>query len=266
MSASSPLALDLEGQVALVTGAGQGVGRATAAMLGGLGARVAVNDFHPDRAEAVVEQLVADGIDAVACPADVSSEAEVTAMFDAVADALGAVSILVNNAGNAGPHDSPLAPAPPFWEESPRDWARWLSVNLYGPMYCTHAATPAMIENGGGRVVTVISDAGRVGEPHLVVYSGAKAGAAGFTRGYAKSVARYGITANCVALGAIRTPPVAQALSDPSALEKVTRAYPLRRIGEPEDPAAMITFLSTPAASWITGQTIPVNGGYSMAM
>jgi 3-oxoacyl-[acyl-carrier protein] reductase len=266
MSSPSRLALSLDGQVALVTGAGQGVGKATATMLGGLGAKIAVNDFHPDRAVAVVERLVADGVEAVACPADVSSEKEVTEMFAAIADTFGPVSILVNNAGNAGPHDSPLAPAPPFWEESPQAWSRWLNVNLYGPMYCTHAATPAMIENGSGRVITVISDAGRVGEPHLVVYSGAKAGAAGFMRGYAKSVARYGITANCVALGAIRTPPVSEALSDEAALDKVTRAYPLRRIGEPEDPAAMITFLSTPAASWITGQTIPVNGGYSMAM
>jgi 3-oxoacyl-[acyl-carrier protein] reductase len=179
---------------------------------------------------------------------------------------LGPIGILINNAGNAGPHDSPLAAAPPFWKESPADWERWLSVNLHGVMHCTHATTPAMIESGGGRVITVISDAGRVGEPHLVVYSGAKAGAAGFIRGYAKSVARYGITPNCVALGAIRTPPVAEALADPAALQKVARAYPLRRIGEPEDPAAMIAFLSTPAASWITGQTIPVNGGYSMSM
>lgn len=265
MSAEA-FATDLEGQVALVTGAGQGVGLEVARILGRLGAHVAVNDFHAERADAAVDALRGEGLEATAAPADVTDYAAVSAAIDRVARDVAPVTILVNNAGNAGPHDSPLAPAPPFWEEDPSGWARWLDVNLHGVMHCTHAVTPGMIEQGGGRVVTVISDAGRVGEPHLVVYSGAKAGAAGFTRGYAKAVARYGITANCVALGAIRTPPVEAALADPAALEKVARAYPLRRIGVPEDPAAMIAFLATPATGWVTGQTVPVNGGYSMAM
>lgn len=258
--------LRLDGKVALVTGAGQGVGRTVALMLAAQGAKVAVNDYHADRAEAVVGELRATGATAMACPGDVSDYGAVAANVAAITEELGPVGILVNNAGNAGPNESPLAPAPPFWEESPATWGRWLDVNLNGVLYCTHAATPGMIAEGGGRVVTVISDAGRVGEPHLAVYAGAKAGAAGFVRGYAKAVARYGITANCVALGAIRTPPVEAAIQDPDALKKIVRAYPLRRIGEPEDPAAMITFLATPAAGWVTGQTVPVNGGYSMAM
>lgn len=258
--------LRLDGKVALVTGAGQGVGRTVATMLAAQGAKVAVNDFHADRAAAVADELREAGATALACPGDVTDYDAVAATVAEIGEQLGPVEILVNNAGNAGPHDSPLDPAPPFWEESPSTWGRWLDVNLTGVMHCTHAVTPAMIAAGGGRVVTVISDAGRVGEPHLVVYSGAKAGAAGFVRGYAKAVARHGITANCVALGAIRTPPVEAALQEEGALAKVVRAYPLRRIGDPEDPAAMITFLATPAASWVTGQTVPVNGGYSMAV
>lgn len=258
--------LRLDGKVALVTGAGQGVGRTVALMLAAQGAKVVVNDFHADRADAVVRELQEAGATAMACAGDVSDYDAVAANVQAVATELGPVDILVNNAGNAGPVESPLAPAPPFWEESPTTWGRWLDVNLNGVLHCTHAVTPGMIAAGDGRVITVISDAGRVGEPHLAVYAGAKAGAAGFVRGYAKAVARHGITANCVALGAIRTPAIEEAIQDADALKKIVRAYPLRRIGEPEDPGAMITFLATDAAGWVTGQTIPVNGGYSMTL
>lgn len=256
----------LEGRAALVTGAGQGVGLATARMLAGQGARVAVNDFHVDRAESAAAALRAEGADAFACAADVTDHEAVVTMVSAINAEFGPIDILVNNAGNAGPNESPLAPSPPFWEVPVTDWDKWLGVNLFGVMNCTHAVTPGMIEGGGGRVITLISDAGRVGEPNLVVYSGAKAGAAGFMRGYAKAVARHKITANCVALGAIMTPPVAAALADDSARAKVERAYPLQRLGQPEDPAALITFLASDAGSWMTGQTIPVNGGYSMAV
>lgn len=257
--------LRLDGQVALVTGAGQGVGLAAARMLAEQGAAVVVNDFHADRAKEAAAVLVEHGARAMAYQADVTVAEDVTAMVSAARAELGPIDVLVNNAGNAGPHESPLAPTPPFWEQPTTSWAKWLEVNLLGVMHCTHAVTSGMIERGRGRVVTLISDAGRVGEPHLVVYSGAKAGAAGFMRGYAKAVARHQITANCVALGAIMTPPVVEALVDEAALGKVLRSYPLGRLGQPEDPAALITFLASPAAAWITGQTIPVNGGYSMA-
>jgi 3-oxoacyl-[acyl-carrier protein] reductase len=112
----------------------------------------------------------------------------------------------------------------------------------------------------------VISDAGRVGEPNLEIYSGAKAGAAGFTRAVAKDLGRAGITANCVALGATRTPAIERATSDPETVKRMLKVYQIKRIGEPEDAANMILFLSSDASSWITGQTIPVNGGYSFAM
>jgi 3-oxoacyl-[acyl-carrier protein] reductase len=122
-----------------------------------------------------------------------------------------------------------------------------------------------MVESNYGRIVTVISDAGRVGEPNLAVYGGAKAGAAGFSRGLAKAVGRYGITANCVALSTINTPGIASALADPETVRKALRSYVIRRFGEPEDPARLVLFLASGAGAWITGQTYPVNGGYAVS-
>lgn len=122
-----------------------------------------------------------------------------------------------------------------------------------------------MIEAGWGRIVTVISDAGRTGEPHYAVYSGAKAGAAGFMRALAKGVGRHGVTANCVALGAIMTPGLAERLDDDAHRRKVLARYPIKRLGEPEDAAAMVAFLASEAAGWITAQTYPVNGGYAVS-
>ena len=258
--------LDLGGQVGLVTGAGQGIGREVARLLAGRGAAVAVNDYYAERADAVVAEIIAEGGRALAVTADVTSYPDVAAMVKQVTAELGGLSILVNNAGNLGAHPDPSLMQTPFWELEPGAWAPVVAVNFDGVLNCCHAAVPAIIGGGtGGRIVTVISDAGRVGEPNLEPYSGAKAGAAGFMRGLAKSVARYGITANCVAAGATRTPLIEAALAaGGEAMEKaMVRGYPLRRLGEPADVAAAVVFLCSPAASWITGQTYPVNGGYS---
>jgi 3-oxoacyl-[acyl-carrier protein] reductase len=258
--------LDLTGKVALVTGAGQGVGEATAQMLAELGAAVAVNDFFLDRADGVAASITATGRRAHAVQADVSSADSVAAMVEEIERELGPVDILVNNAGNAGPERSGLEPSPPFWESDAEDWAPWIAVNFTGVMLATRAVVGGMVQRGNGRIVTVISDAGRVGEADLVVYSGAKAGAAGFMRGLAKAVARHGVTANCVALGGVRTPAIAAVLENPDMAKRITRAYPLGRLGEPADPAALIAFLASDAASWITAQTYPVNGGFSVAL
>ena len=167
--------------------------------------------------------------------------------------------------GTAGADPSAVA-RKPFWEQEPKDWEPFLGTNLFGVLNCVRIAGPGMIANKYGKIVTVISDAGRVGEPHLQIYSGAKAGAAGFMRAVAKDLGRAGITANCVALGATRTPAIERATSDPEAVKRMLKVYQIKRIGEPEDAANMILFLSSDASSWITGQTIPVNGGYSFAM
>jgi 2-hydroxycyclohexanecarboxyl-CoA dehydrogenase len=258
--------LDLNGRVGLVTGAGQGVGRAVALRFAENNAKgVVVNDFRLERAEAVAAEVEKLGVKALAAQCDVTNFVSVTAMFEKARVAFGKVDILVNNAGNAGADPSAVA-RKSFWEQEPKDWEPFLGTNLFGVLNCVRVAGPAMIANKYGKIVTVISDAGRVGEPNLEIYSGAKAGAAGFMRSIAKDLSRAGITANCVALGATRTPAIERATSDPETVKRMLKVYQIKRIGEPEDAANMILFLSSDASSWITGQTIPVNGGYSFAM
>lgn len=258
--------LDLKGRVGLITGAGQGVGRAVALRFAENGAgAVVVNDFRLDRAQAVAAEVEKLGVKAMPAQCDVTDFKAVTAMFERAAEEYGAVDILVNNAGNAGPDPSRVA-RKPFWEQEPKDWEAFLATNLFGVLNCVRAAGPSMIARKYGKIVTVISDAGRVGEPHLEIYSGAKAGAAGFMRAIAKNVGRAGITANCVALGTTNTPAISRMTADPEAVKKMLKVYQIKRVGEPEDAANMILFLSSDASSWITGQTIPVNGGYSFAM
>jgi len=257
--------LDLTGRVALITGAGQGVGRQVALYLASHGAKgVVVNDYFLDRAQTVVAEVGDSGGAALAVQADVSDLASVTEMVARAEEEFGAVDILVNNAGNAGPNDSPFG-QPPFWETGPEDWAKFVDVNFYGVLHATRAVLPGMIDRRYGRIVTLISDAGRVGEPHLVVYSGAKAGAAGLMRGVAKAVGRYDITVNCVALSAVQTPTTEGITNDEASRNTILRNYLIRRFGRPEDPAALVLFLASDAASWITGQTYPVNGGYAFA-
>jgi 3-oxoacyl-[acyl-carrier protein] reductase len=256
--------LSLSGRTVLVTGAGQGVGRQTALLAAAHGATVIVNDYHLDRAEAVTAEIAAAGGQALALRCDVTDLDEVTDMVDRAAAAVGGIDVLVNNAGNAGPAQDPMAAAPPFWETGPKDWEPWMGTSYFGVLNCSRAVLPGMVERNHGRVVTVISDAGRVGDPNLVVYSGAKAGAAGFSRGLARAAGRYGITVNCVALSAIRTPGVATATENDALVAAMLKQYVIRRLGEPSDAANMILFLASDAASWITGQTYPVNGGFSL--
>lgn len=263
-----PDPLDLGGQVALVTGAGQGAGRAIALALARHNAGgVAVNDFVAERAEAVVEEIRGLGVPAVAAPVDVGDHGAVKAAVAAAADALGPVTLLVNNAGNAGP-GARMGFSPQFWETGPEEWERFFRTNLTGVMNCCHAALPGMVEQGKGRIVTIISDAGRIGEARLVAYSAAKAGAAGFMRAIARETGRYGITANAISLSTLEPPleeeELARFLADERTKVQLSR-YALRRFGKPDDVASMALFLCSDAAAWITGQTYPVNGGYSFA-
>ena len=254
-------------RVALVTGAGQGVGREVVHQLirKGIASAVIVNDYVPEKAEMVAEEVRSFGGEAIAAPFDVSNREHTAAAVRSAVEAVGPIDILVNNAGNGGP-SGPTQDVEPFWKSDPSDWQRWLDVNLDGVLNCTHAVLDGMVSRGYGRIVSVISDAGRVGEPNLVVYSAAKAGAAGFTRAIGRAAGRHGVTANCVALGATSTPTTGLDQIPEAEQKRFLRNYSIKRFGLPEDAAAAIAFLSSDEAGWITTQTLPVNGGYSSAL
>ena len=259
--------LDLKGRIALVTGAGQGVGRQAALHLAAHNAGgVIVNDYVQDRADAVAAEIRAEGGKALPYRCDVTKLDQVKAMVATGVETFGSVDILVNNAGNAGAEPTPDA-RKPFWETGPQDWNTFIGVNFYGVINCTSAVVPGMIERKQGRIVTVISDASRWGDAGLEIYAGAKAGAAGFMRACARGLGRHNIAANCIAIAMTVTPAIRDRLEgDPERLKRMLANYIVRRPGEPEDVANMILFLASDAASWITGQTYPVNGGFTFAL
>lgn len=258
--------LSLEGRVAFVTGAGQGVGRAAALRFAEHGCEtVIVNDFFKDRAEAVCAEVEALGAKAIPAVVDVTDYEAVRETLATAVSQAGGLDIVVNNAGNAGP-TTDLTRLPYFLETGPEDWKNWLGTNLYGVLHVCRSALPIMVQQGrGGSIINVISDAGRVGEPRLAVYSGAKAGAAAFSRALAKEVGRHKIRVNAIALSGIKTPGMTHLLSDPEIVKRIEKQYPMGRMGEPEDPANMILFLASEASAWITAQTYPVNGGYAIS-
>jgi 3-oxoacyl-[acyl-carrier protein] reductase len=233
------------------------VGRGIALTLAAAGAAVGVNALDGPRAEAVADEIRAAGGSARALAFDVTDYDGVLA---AVASLGEKPDILVNNAGNAGTAPFVLAP---FAETGPDDWQRYFGVNLYGTLHCTRAALPHMQASGFGRVITIVSEAARSGEPGLSTYAAAKAAAAGFTRSLAKEVGRHGVTANNIALGSIDRPE----RHDPGhaeQLDRQLRRYIIRRLGTPDDVAPLVIFLASDHAAWITGQTHPVNGGITV--
>jgi 2-hydroxycyclohexanecarboxyl-CoA dehydrogenase len=261
--------LDLGGRAALVTGAGQGVGRQIALHLGAASnsGGVVVNDYVLERAEAVAAEIRAAGGKAIGVQADVSDLASVKAMVEKGAAELGPIGVLVNNAGNAGVNPSPDL-RKPFWETGPDVWQGFIGVNFYGVMNCTAAVIPGMIaRDAPGRIITIISDAGRWGDANMEMYAAAKAGAAGFMRSVARTLGRHQITANSVAIALTDTPAVERTLQgDPERLKRQMERYIIRRPGQPQDIANMVLFLASDASPWITGQVYPVNGGFTLAL
>lgn len=257
--------LDIGGQVALVTGAGQNAGRAIARELARHNAGgIAVNDFVAERAEAVAAEIREAGVPAIAVPFDVCDLEAVRAAVAKAAAELGPVTVLVNNAGMAGPNQQ-IRPTKLFWEEDPSEWGKFLGTNLFGVFNCCHAAIPAMVEARKGRIVTIVSDSGRTGEPRLAVYAAAKAGANGFVRSIAKEVGRFNITCNAVSLSSLMPDMPAEKLAEVEQSEHAKKQlanYVIRRYGRSQDVAALVAFLCSDSASWITGQTYPLNGGY----
>jgi NAD(P)-dependent dehydrogenase (short-subunit alcohol dehydrogenase family) len=235
-------------RVALVTGAGQGVGAGIAAALGAAGAAVAVNDLYADRAAAVATQISAAGGRAHPCEADVTDLAAVEVMVADIEEALGPVDVLVNNAGIPADGFVPR----PFRAMPVADWDRFVRLNLYGVLHGVKATVDGMCDRGWGRIVTVSSEAGRMGLPSgISLYGASKAAAIGFSRHLALELLGTGVTANCVALGLMAT--------GPDDARRPPR--PTTRLGDPTDVAAAVCFLASDEAEWITGQVLGVNGG-----
>lgn len=243
---------DLAGHVALVTGAGQNVGEGIACALAAQGAALAVNDFHADRAERVAEEICAVGGKAIAVPFDVTDLAAVIAGVDEVSATLGVVDILVNNAGTGGPTE-PMHVAH-FADMAPDKWSPIIAVNLFGALNCAKAVIGPMIERRWGRVITISSGAGQIGmDIGVSPYAAAKSGAMGFMRHLAIENAKNGVTANTISLGLV--------LDDPSLVEALAKSIPVGRMGTPADVGALAVYLASDEASWLTGQTIGLNGG-----
>jgi NAD(P)-dependent dehydrogenase (short-subunit alcohol dehydrogenase family) len=247
--------LKLDGRVALVTGAARDVGREIALDLAAEGAAVAVNYNRSEReAREVVETIEADGGKAIAYGADVADHDAVKAMVGHVVGELGGLDILVNNAG--------LALRKRFIETTPADWKRQIDICLYGAIHCCHAAAPHLEARGHGRIVAVIGDSSRVGESGLSIVAAARAGVIGLIKSLARELGRTGTTANVVSLGLVET------AHDPAWVEanreRLTKFYPLQRLGQPRDVAPTVALLASDHAAWITGQVISISGGYSM--
>ncbi|MCZ7661736.1 MAG: SDR family oxidoreductase [Thermoleophilia bacterium] len=246
--------IDMSGRRAIVTGGGSGIGEAIVKRLAEAGAAVAVADLFGDRAERVASEVLQTGGQAVAVQVDVTSVPSVEQMHAKVEEELGGVDVLINNAG--------AWTLKWFTQMDPAEYNRDIDVCLYGTMHCTRVCLPGMIERKYGRIVNTISDAGKVGEPTMTVYSAAKAGVAGFTKALAKEVGRYSITVNGFSPGTTRTPGNADIRADWDE-EKVVKLYPLRRLGETIDHANAVLFLASDLSGWITGQILSVSGGYT---
>jgi 2-hydroxycyclohexanecarboxyl-CoA dehydrogenase len=246
----------LEGRTALVTGGASGIGAATCRRLAAEGAGVAVADINVDGA-----RELAGEISGGAYELDVRSTESIAAAVAAAEEELGPLDVLVNNAG----YDEFAF----FTQTDEGLWDRVLAVNLRGVLAVTHAVLPGMQERGGGRIVNVASEAGRVGSHGSAAYSAAKGGVIGFTKAIAREAARFGVTCNAVAPGPIETPLLMAAPEQLGELgEKIVNTMisgtALRRLGQPDEVAAAIVFLASDDASYVTGQALGVSGGLAM--
>lgn len=247
--------LGLRGKVALVTGASWGVGREIALSFAREGADVVVHyHSHGQEAEDTAREGRAMGVRSITHQADLSQGGQVDAMVQRVLAEMGHLDVLVNNAG--------FSTQQAFTESTREDWDKTINPSLYGPLYCCRAVLGPMVKQGWGRIVSVVTDAARVGQSRMAVNSAARAAVIALMKSLAREYGRYGVTCNAVALGWIRTPATAPYLDQWG--QEVVKFYPVRRLGLPQDAAPAVVFLASDAASWITGQVLAINGGYSM--
>ncbi|WP_310961195.1 SDR family NAD(P)-dependent oxidoreductase [Nocardioides terrisoli] len=243
----------LDSRIAIVTGAGQGIGAGIATKLAAEGATVVVADINEETAQATAAAL---GDGSIGVRADVTDRPSVDALVEQVVSTLGRVDVLVNNAG--------WDKAEPFVDSEPATWDRIIQINLYGAFNTCHKVLPLMAEQGYGRVVNIGSDSGRVGSSGEAVYSAAKGGIIAFTKTLAREMARAGITVNCVSPGPTDTALFAS-IGGEKLRAALTKAIPLKRLGQPEDLANAVAFLASDEAAFITGQTVSVSGGLTMS-
>ena len=244
--------MDLDGQVAIVTGGGQGIGRGIAVALAEAGADVAIFDVSRSAGDEAAAAVKERGRRALVLDVDVTDRARVDAATVEVIRAMGRLDVLVNNAG--------WTPNEPFASSAPETWSRIIAVNFTGVLNCTHAALGPMVGRRVGRIVSIASDAARVGTPREAVYAGAKAAIIGFSKSLAAEVARHAITVNVVSPATVDTP-LLRGMLTPDQIDRREKANPMGRLGRPEDVAAAVLFFVSPGAAYVTGQVLSVNGG-----
>jgi 3-oxoacyl-[acyl-carrier protein] reductase len=244
--------MNLTDRVAVVTGAGQGIGEAIAVRLAGAGADVAVVDLNLPLAEQVAERIRKLGRKSIAVQCDVSRSTDVNGMRDRVLGELGRIDILVNNAGIAGKNV-------PMMQIEEAEWDRIIAIDLKSVYLCCRAVLPHMIERRYGKIVNIASIAGKEGNPGLVPYSTAKAGVIGLTKALAKEVVGSGVYVNAVAPAVIETP-ILKTLTQ-QQIDYMTARIPMGRVGKPDEVAAVVHFLASDDSSFVTAQCYDVSGG-----
>jgi 3-oxoacyl-[acyl-carrier protein] reductase len=247
--------LKLENKVAIVTGSGQGIGKGIAIELAKEGAKVIVSDINQENIDNTVDEIESLGSEAVGVRADVSDFSDVSQLVKESVKKFGKVDILVNNAG--------IYPFKPLSEMEEKDWDNVLNVNLKGIFNCTKAVLPEMAKQKGGSIINIASIAGAVvGFSNLVHYSASKGGVLGFTRSAALELAQHKIRVNAIAPGAIETP--GAKIADEEVAKQFVQAVPLKRMGQPIDIGKAVVFLASEDSSYITGQMIVVDGGFTL--